>query len=557
MNIRISRPLSTFASAVFLGLVLTTSTGCGALAAIGNPKVMWAIQDPAPMTVVVRRADVADATVQEVNRLLTATPTSATSDWLKNVGPDPKEAAQELKLAGADPMYVESHARVVAAEVWVRTLPMLKSSRGEHPNLLATINPDLATSYSDILGKKVEIAGIGALIDQEKAAADAKDIDPDEKAHHLATAAKLEKMKSDSENDVAPLEKAFLATAGDAAKAVPDDQKAKLAPAIANLLQALADADIANSAAAVRYPMALPSMVGSVKAAVPRIVADIIQEKTGKRPDMTKLKPSVTLHGTDVDVSFAGMSPADMGNLKIDELTKETITRTTAWFLHATGILATVSATKEALSFQTNVLTQILASLAPGSSAQALAVQIPTLDAGGRPSGGSAGGGGGLGLSGVGGLGSLGGATASAKLPDAKVGTGTLAHGVPAVPGVKGHGLPGGTATVSESVPSVGGVGSVGKGAHGLSSVPNTPAVGGKLPSVPNGAAGLGNKLPGAPSGLGSALGAAGAVSNAARDPKGAAADLAKEGAAAAAKKLPIPGPLKGTAGSLASGFMK
>ena len=33
------------------------STGCGALSAAANPKVAWAINDPAPMSVVVRRAD--------------------------------------------------------------------------------------------------------------------------------------------------------------------------------------------------------------------------------------------------------------------------------------------------------------------------------------------------------------------------------------------------------------------------------------------------------------------------------------------------------------------
>jgi len=49
-----------------------------ALGAMANPKVAWAIQDPAPMSVVVRRADAAEATAKQVDRILTATPRAPT-----------------------------------------------------------------------------------------------------------------------------------------------------------------------------------------------------------------------------------------------------------------------------------------------------------------------------------------------------------------------------------------------------------------------------------------------------------------------------------------------
>jgi hypothetical protein len=52
------------------GAALSVGTGCGALGALANPKAAWAIQEPAPMSVVVRRAEVAHATAQEVDRLL-------------------------------------------------------------------------------------------------------------------------------------------------------------------------------------------------------------------------------------------------------------------------------------------------------------------------------------------------------------------------------------------------------------------------------------------------------------------------------------------------------
>ena len=40
--------------------MLFLMTGCGMLSAVANPKVAWAFNDPAPMTVVVRRADAAE-----------------------------------------------------------------------------------------------------------------------------------------------------------------------------------------------------------------------------------------------------------------------------------------------------------------------------------------------------------------------------------------------------------------------------------------------------------------------------------------------------------------
>src|SRR5271170_7296283 len=112
-------PLRLALSTCALSGLLFVLTGCGALGAMANPKVAWAIQDPAPMSVVVRRADAAEATAQQVDRLLTATPASPDSDWLKNVGPSPDVAAPDMKALTQDPLYMTSHARIVAAEVWL------------------------------------------------------------------------------------------------------------------------------------------------------------------------------------------------------------------------------------------------------------------------------------------------------------------------------------------------------------------------------------------------------------------------------------------------------
>src|ERR1035438_10118915 len=70
-----------------LGLCATAlfATGCGAITAAANPNNIWAVQEKAPLTVVVHRADVASATATEVGRLLMATPTAKDSDWPKQM----------------------------------------------------------------------------------------------------------------------------------------------------------------------------------------------------------------------------------------------------------------------------------------------------------------------------------------------------------------------------------------------------------------------------------------------------------------------------------------
>jgi hypothetical protein len=178
---------SAFGGLLGAGLLLSMTTGCGMLGAMANPKVAWAIQDPAPMSVVVRRADVAQATAAEVERLMTKTPISNDSAWLAQVGPDPKDAAAELKALTQDPMYMKSKARVVSAEVWIRTLPAIQNSSGDKPNLLAAIDPALGDSYAEIMSKKVEIAGEKALIDAENTALDDKATSADDKAETSST----------------------------------------------------------------------------------------------------------------------------------------------------------------------------------------------------------------------------------------------------------------------------------------------------------------------------------------------------------------------------------
>jgi hypothetical protein len=275
-------------------------------------------------------------------------------------------------------MYMKSKARVVSAEVWIRTLPAIQNSAGDKPNLLAAIDPALGDSYAEIMAKKVEIAGEKALIDAENTALDDKATSADDKAEHQKTKANLEKMVSKAEDEVAPLEKKFLDSAKNASKNASADVKTKFAPAIANLLAAVDDADIANSAAAIRYPLAIRSILDSAKEMAPVFVADIIEEKTGTRPP-GQLDVGVTLDGTKVTLEIKGVSPAVLGSLSVSDVTSQAIDREQKWVTHAIGLLPFIGTTKETLSFEHETLADIMDGFG-GSSTTVVAVVIPAFD---------------------------------------------------------------------------------------------------------------------------------------------------------------------------------
>lgn len=357
--------------------ILSVMTGCGALGAMANPKVAWAIKDPAPMSVVVRRADAADATAKQVDRLLNATPASPDSDWLKNVGPKTEDAAADMKALTQDPLYAQSHARIVAAEVWLRTLGDLQSSDGSSPNVLGIVSKDLGDQYGQITAKEQEIAQLDAQIELEKTARDAKDASDADKKAHDKNIDDLKKQKSAKEDEVDPLKKKFLEAAKDTAGKTPADARDAVASALVNLRQAVEDATIADGAAAVRYPLAVTSMLDSVKQMVPVFVADIIEEQTGKRPSLQGLQPSVTLDGMTPAITLNGLSKDDMGKISMGDLTTETVSRTKNWIGHALGLLGSISATKDELSFEEDTLDALLDGFAKNGWKRIDPVKIP------------------------------------------------------------------------------------------------------------------------------------------------------------------------------------
>ncbi len=367
------RRISAHSSLAFLALALSSTTGCALL----NPGAAWAINDPASLQVVVRRADAAQATTAEVNRLLTATPAGKDTDWVGNVSPDPKEAAADIKALQADPDYAKTKARVVAAEVWMRTLPNVTAAAGEHPNLLAAIDQSLADAYADIGTKQAEIANLNGQLETEKAAADAKDVSPADKKTHQDAAAALQKQIDDAEKAVDPLKKTFLGKIHDAAaKLSPDDQK-RYAPAVGSLLQALSDASMSNTAALIEYPMKIKTLGDALKSVIPSIAGDVVEEQTGVRPNLANLKVNVDIKGSDVSVSLDGLG--DLGNLKPADVVAETTKRSIHWFTHTLTLLGTIASTNSSLTFEREVLSQMQSAWA-SAAPTLVVVKIPSFD---------------------------------------------------------------------------------------------------------------------------------------------------------------------------------
>ena len=466
----IVRWAQTIGVTAFLATVVATGTGCGAISAAANPKVAWALQDPAPMSIVVRRADVAEKTALQVDRVMTDTPANDDSAWLAKVGPQKEESAATLAEVRGHQLYAPGSAgagaRVVAAEVWARSLAKIepKSSSGakatgapaapaapsapaasepaepvaktaspeangkkgakkkpgslakndkaeksdkknsktpaapaapaapvasldassaKYPSLLAAIDRELGTAWGEVMVKKKAMGDLKAQIATLEAANDAKGISDSDKKGNKTTIEGLEKQISTMEKEADKLAEAFIPKAKAAATKAAPEVREKFGTVLVNLRQAVDDAKTSNGAAAVRYPMAATTLVDSTKAMAAVFVADVIEEKTGKRPSMAGFQPGVTMEGGKVAITLNGLSASDMGKISMSELTTEVATRTTKWVGHAAGLLGTISATKDMLKFEDDVLAALIDGFKAGGWNPPQATTIPDAPVGG------------------------------------------------------------------------------------------------------------------------------------------------------------------------------
>jgi hypothetical protein len=482
----IRRGLTVVGTSALLCGVVATGTGCGALKAAANPKVAWAMNDPAPMSVVVRRADVAEKTAQNVDRIMTDTPIPEDGAWLNKVAPEQEESKNQLVELRKNDLYL-TNVKIVAAEVWAKNLSALepkdkkaaapaatakkadpakdkkdavaaapapaadpapaapaapaadepapapepaakpgkgkkgqkvakapkqpKGAKGKKPakdataaapapaadpapvaakeaapakepvstttttaatapaattstakytSILAAIDKDLGDEWAKVMEKKKAMGDLKGQIAVLEAANDEKGISDADKKSNKAKIDELDKQVDALDKEASTLQKAFVPKAKEAAKKTPQDVREKVGPVLVNLQKAVDDANISNGAAAVRYAFAATTLLDSAQTMAKIYIADVIEEKTGKRPTTQGLQPGVTMEGGKVAVTINGLSSSDMGKISMGELSSEVASRTTAWVKHAMGLLGTIASTKEILSFEDDVLSALL-----------------------------------------------------------------------------------------------------------------------------------------------------------------------------------------------------
>ena len=347
--------------------MLGGGTGCSLIAGAANPKAAFAIQEPATMSVVVRRAEVAQATAREVDRLLGQTGVDEDSAWLDELAVDPKDGKSLLESAGSDPMYAETQQiKVVPAEAWVQVLGKICSSETGFENLFAATDPKIAEAYADVVAQNDAIAELKAKVVKEEAARDKEGASEGEKAKREEAITKLEEDIAKKEEAIGPkLDELLEALRTNGGKA-PGPLKKKLEVAVKNLRVAVAEARTANAAATLRYPMAVPTLQDDLPTSAKRIFGDIVEEQTGSRPDLKNLKPEVKLDGTNVKLTMAGIPVDKLPNISPEKVIEQTVVRLTEYVEKVVTLAMITAENEEKLSLLDDVLEAWAAGLGVG-----------------------------------------------------------------------------------------------------------------------------------------------------------------------------------------------
>jgi hypothetical protein len=357
--LRVLRAVPLFVHVAAVGTLGVGTTGCGALSALTNPQAAWALDESTPVAVVVRRAELARATSEQVERLMGQTGVNDESEWIPETSLKKDDAEAILASTGSNDTYASAKGvklRVTVAEAYVSRFSTICSEEDEHPSLLASTSPKLQSSYEEIARQQDDIGRLEAKIG---------DIDKElgKDGTSDARKAELEKQKEDLEGQIEKIEdaydpkvEAFVALVREEAAKLSPEKKKSIGIALVNLRRAVEEAKNNNSVALLRYPMALPNLHNELEGSAKRVVADVIEEKTGKRPDMSGLKPEVKMENGDVKVSLNGLSPSDLLSLSPDEVIEETSLRLVGYVGRVTLLIAYADETQRALDFQASVL---------------------------------------------------------------------------------------------------------------------------------------------------------------------------------------------------------
>lgn len=353
---------STAAYVLALALAATPGlSGCAAMLSIGNPSAAVKVAEGAHLGVVVRRAEAAMETATQIDRLL-ASPIGGKAKWPEKLLINQADAQKLLLSASKSGLYANQPADVMPVEVWAHLLPRLEAEQGDHPSLLAKVAPELADHHRKILEKYERYVSLREAAARAQDAFDEEKDGLDEKAKAVRKAA-LDKNEADVDAAEAAFDTAktaFVDLARTTAAKTSPTVRDQIGPVVARLREAVSDADTANGAALVRYPLAVPSLMGDAQHQAGIFLADVIEEKSGKRPDVQGVKPTVVFEGSTPKIGINGLTSEHLGKLDIGEVSSETAKRTTQWLRKATTLMVWAPSTSAALSYQADVLDAIL-----------------------------------------------------------------------------------------------------------------------------------------------------------------------------------------------------
>jgi hypothetical protein len=329
---------------------------------VGRPSTALKAVEGAGLGVVVRRAEASSEVAAHVDRLLVETPVGKDASWPAQLLITREGADRILTEASKSGTYANQPAEVMPVEVWARVLSEATSSEGEHASLMKRISTEMAVEYADV-AKKNE-----AFLSRREAATKAEE-DLDQRKGALAETelasekAKVDRMDEQADAAEKAFEEAkaaFVEKVRTCAGKVPKDVRDETGKVLVRLREAVEDADKAIGAALVRYPLAAPSLLGDAQTQAKVFLADVIEEKSGKRPDTSSIQPSIELDGLTPKIGINGLTSKELGSLNMGEVTSETAARTSAWVSKALTLMAWAPSTASTLGYQASVLDAIL-----------------------------------------------------------------------------------------------------------------------------------------------------------------------------------------------------
>lgn len=330
-------------------VLLAVLPACGAAKALTNPAAAKSLNEPAPMGVVLRRAEVSRKVADQVDRLISETPIDASVRAA--IVLDAGMAKERMNRAGQDAIYAGMSVRVLAAEARFSAMNSACGG-GTGKTLIAMLGADVASRYEQVATEIERIAKLNAEKEEleQKAGRDgtseADKADFEAKAEQIA--AQIEKIEAGS---TAARERLIARIKAAAAGASAAD-KASMSPIVLSLLHAAREAAAANSGAVVRYPFVVSSLTTDLQQAAKRFMADIIEEQVGVRPNLGGFQPQVGFENGKVELGLNGVPVEKLGDIDAARLAADTTVRTQHYAVFALGLLAYASETEERLEFQ-------------------------------------------------------------------------------------------------------------------------------------------------------------------------------------------------------------